>query len=80
MKKFTLINKQRNRIKIFKSFKSTLPQAEEVIEIEYACVYKRSNKPVIKGSRIETLEKAREEYKELLADGWKKTSIFNSYL
>ena len=80
MKKFTLINKQRNRIKIFKSFKSTLPLAEEVMEIEYACVYKRSSKPVIKGSRIETLEKAREEYKELLADGWKKTSIFNSYL
>ena len=80
MKKFTLINKQRNRIKIFKKFKSALPQAEEVMEIEYACVYKRSSKPVIKGSRIETLEKAREEYKELLADGWKKTSIFNSYL
>ena len=80
MKKFTLINKQRNRIKIFKKFNSALPQAEEVMEIEYACVYKSSSKPVIKGSRIETLEKAREEYKELLADGWKKTSIFNSYL
>ena len=79
MKKYTLINKQRNRVKIFKSFKSTLPQAEEVMEIEYACVYKRSNKPVIKGSRIETLEKAREEYKELLTEGWKKTNIFKSY-
>ena len=79
MKKFTLINKQRNRIKIFKKFKSTLQQAEEVIEIKYACVYKRSSKPVVKGSRIETLEKAREEYKELLAEGWAKTSIFNSY-
>ena len=70
MEQFTLINKQRNRIKIFKKFKSTLPQAEEVMEIEYACVYKRSSKPVIKGSRIETLEKAREEYKELLKDSW----------
>ena len=80
MKKFTLINKQRNRIKIFKKFKSTLSQAEEVMEIEYACVYKRSSKPVIKGSRIETLEKAREEYKELLAEGWRKTSIYNHYL
>ena len=80
MKKFTLINKQRNRIKIFKSFKSTLPQAEEVIEIEYACIYKRSGKPVIQGSRIETLEKAREEYKELIADGWRTTSIYNHYL
>ena len=80
MEQFTLINKQRNRIKIFKKFKSTLPQAEEVMEIEYACVYKRSSKPVIKGSRIETLEKAREEYKELLAEGWMKTSIYNHYL
>ena len=80
MEQFTLINKQRNRIKIFKKFKSTLPQAEEVMEIEYACVYKRSSKPVIKGSRIETLEKAREEYKGLLAEGWRKTSIYDHYL
>ena len=80
MEQFTLINKQRNRIKIFRKFKSTLPQAEEVMEIEYACVYKRSSKPVIKGSRIETLEKAREEYKELLGEGWKKTSTYNNYL
>ena len=80
MEQFTLINKQRNRIKIFKKFKSTLQQAEEVIEIKYACVYKLSSKPVVKGSRIETLEKAREEYKELLAEGWKKTSIYNNYL
>ena len=79
MEQFTLINKQRNRIKVFKKFKSTLPQAEEVMEIEYACVYKRSSKPVIKGSRIETLEKAREEYKELLWEGWRKTSIYNHY-
>ena len=80
MKQFTLINKHRNRIKIFKKFKSTLPQAEEVMEIEYACVYKRSSKPVTKGSRIENLEKAREEYKQLLAEGWRKTSIYNHYL
>ena len=79
MEQFTLINKQRNRIKIFKTFKSTLPQAEEVMEIEYACVYKRSSKPVIKGSRIETLEKARKEYKELLEEGWRKTSIYDHY-
>ena len=56
-----------------------MPQAEECMEIEYACVYKRSSKPVVKGSRIETIETARKEYKELLAEGWKKTSIFNSY-
>ena len=80
MEQFTLINNKRNRIKIFKKFKSALPQADDVMEIEYACVYKRSSKPVIKGSRIETLEKSREEYKELLAEGWRKTSIYNHYL
>ena len=80
MKKYTLINKQRNRIKIFKKFNSALPKAEEEMEIEFACLYKRSSKPVIKGSRIETLEKAREEYKELLAEGGIKTSKYNHYL
>ena len=80
MEQFTLINKQRNRIKIFKKFKSALPQVEKVMEIEHACVYKRSSKPAIKGSRIETIEAARKEYKELLEEGWKKTSIYNHYL
>ena len=47
--------------------------------ISYGCVYKRSSKPVMKGSRVETIEAAREEYKKLLEEGWKKTSIFNSY-
>ena len=56
-----------------------MSQSEKVMKIEYACVYKSSSKPVVKGGRIETLEIARVEYKELLAEGWKKTSIFNSY-
>ncbi len=47
--------------------------------ISCGCVYKRSSKPVMKGSRVETVEAARKEYKELLNEGWKKTSIFNSY-
>ena len=47
--------------------------------ISYGCVYKRSSKPVMKGSRVETVEAARKEYKELLNEGWKKASIFNSY-
>jgi hypothetical protein len=51
----------------------------EFIEIEYACLYQKSNIPVVVGSRIETIEAAREEYKQLLEEGWKKTSIFKSY-
>ena len=49
------------------------------MEIQYACVYKRSSKPVIKGSRVESIEDARKQYKQLLKEGWKKTSIFKSY-
>ena len=80
MKQFTLLNKLRNRIKVFKPFKSSLKQAQEMMEICYGCVYKKSSKPVMKGSRVETIEAARKEYKELLEDGWKKTSIYNHYL
>ena len=41
--------------------------------ISYGCVYKGSSKPVMKGSRIETIENARKEYKQLLEEDWKKT-------
>ena len=51
-----------------------------MMEIKYDCVYKRCSKTVIKGSRIEPIEKAREEYKQLLEEGWRKTSIYNNYL
>jgi hypothetical protein len=47
--------------------------------ISYGCVYKRSSKPVMKGSRVETIENARQEYKALLEQGWEKTSIFRSF-
>ena len=33
--------------------------------IFYGCVYKRLSKPVMKGSRVETIENARKEYKQL---------------
>ena len=31
----------------------------DAIMISYGCVYKRSSKPVMKGSRVETIESAR---------------------
>ena len=33
----------------------------------------------MKGSRVETIEGARKEYKKLLEEGWRKTLIYNSY-
>ena len=81
MEKFTLINKDKSRIKEFEAFEdlSKLCPNIDAMMISYGCVYKRSSKPVMKGSRVETIEAARQEYKKLLEEGWKKTSIFNSY-
>ena len=81
MEKFTLINKNRSRIKVFEPFEDANKPFLSInaMMISYGCVYKRSSKPVMKGSRVETIEEARKEYKKLLEDGWKKTTIFNSY-
>ena len=81
MEEFCLINKNRNRIKIFKPFEDiTKPSPSiDAMEISYGCLYKRSSKPVMKGSRVESVEDARKEYKQLLEKGWKKTNIFKSY-
>ena len=78
MEKFTLINKDRSRIKVFEPFEDVSKPSPSIdaMMVSYGCVYKR---PVMKGSRVETIEAAREEYKKLLEEGWKKTSIYNSY-
>ena len=81
MEKFTLINKDRSRIKVFEPFEDVskpLPSIDAMM-ISYGCIYKRSSKPLMKGSRVETIEAARKEYKQLLDEGWKKTSIFKNY-
>ena len=82
MVKFTLINKDRSRIKVFEPFEDITKSSPslDAMMISYGCVYKRSSKPVMKGSRVESIEDARKEYKELLEEGWKKTNIFKSYL
>ena len=81
MEKIILINKDRSRIKVFKPFEdvSKTSSSLDAIMISYGFVYKRSSKPVMKGSRVETIEGARKEYKKLLEEGWRKTSIYNSY-
>ncbi len=82
MEKFTLINKERSRIKVFEPFENVSKPSSNIdaIMISYGCVYKRAGKPVMRGSRVETIEEARKEYKQLLDEGWKKTNIFKSYL
>ena len=61
MKKFTLINKVRSRIKLFEPFDDVSKPSTTIdaMMISYGCVYKKGSKPVIKGSRVETIENAR---------------------
>ena len=81
LEKFTLINKARSRIKVFEPFEDSSKKSFMVnsILISYGCVFKRSSKPVMKGSRVESIEEARNEYKKLLEEGWEKTYRFNSF-
>ena len=81
IEKFILISNDRSRIKVFEAFEDISKSSPSIdaIMISYGCVYKRSTKPVMKGSRVETIENARKEYKKLLEEGWKRTSIFRNY-
>ena len=74
MEKFALINKSRSRIKVFEPFEdsSKNPSMINPTLISFGCVLKRSSKPVMKGSRVESIEEARKEYKKLLKEGWGK--------
>ena len=82
MEKFTLVNKHKSRIKVFEPFEDVSKPSNSIdaMMISYGCVYKRSSKPVMKGSRVKTIEDSRKENKKLLEEGWIKTSIYNSSL
>jgi len=81
LEKFILINKDRSRIKVFESFGNVSKPCPTIdaMMVSYGCIYKRSSKPVMKGSRVETIQAARKVYKQLLDEGWEKISIFRSY-
>ena len=68
-------------IKEFEPFEdsSKNPSIINAILISFGCVLKRSSKPVMKGSRVESIEEARNEYKKLLEEGWEKTYRFNRF-
>jgi len=74
MEKFTLINKARSRINVFEPFEDNSKNSSMVNAtlISYFWVFKRSRKPVMKGSRVESMEEARNELKKLLEKWWKK--------
>ena len=81
MGKFISINKAISRIKVFEIFEDIYNESSMIngILISYGCVFKRSSKPVMKGTRVESIEEARKEYKKLLEEGWGKTYSFNIF-
>ena len=42
---------------------------KNAILIAYGCIFKGSSKPVMKGSRVESIEEARNEYKNYQRKG-----------
>ena len=81
MEKCTLINIARSRIKVLEPFEDSSKNSCMVnaVLISFGCVFKRSSKSVMKSSRVESIEKASNEYKKLLEEGWGKTYRFNSF-
>ena len=57
MEKFTLINKDRSRIKVFEPFEDVSKPSPTInaMMISYGCVNKRNRNPVMKGSRFATI-------------------------
>ena len=74
MEKVSLINKAWSRIKVFEPFEDSSKNSSmiDAILISYGCVFKRSSKSVMKGSRVESIEEARNEYKNYWRKGGKK--------
>ena len=77
---FWLINKKRTRVKLFKKFADGIKgEKKDFIEIKYGVIVRQSSKPSMKGSRIESMEIARNEWQELIMEGWQKTSILKKF-
>ena len=68
-------------IKVFEPFEDSSKNSPMInaILISYGCVFNRSSKPAMKGSSVESIKEARNEYKKLLEEGWKKTYRFKSF-
>ena len=62
--KFALSNKARSKIKVFVPFEDSSKNSSlnSAILISYGCVFKRSTKLVMQGSRVESIEEAKNEY------------------
>ena len=82
MEKFTLINKDRSRVKVFEPFEDVSKPSPSIdaMMISYGCVYKRSSKPVMKGSREWKLSNQPGKNIKVLRRNWKDNKRFNFLL
>ena len=78
MEKLTLINKDWSKIKVFETFEDVSKDSPniDVIMISHGFVYKKSIKPAMKGSRVESIDNARKEYKQKLEEGLDEDQYF----
>ena len=81
IEKFSLIKKTKSRIKVFEPFEDNAKNSSIInsIFISYRCVLKQSRKPVMKDSKVESIEETRNENKKLLEERWGKTNIFKTF-
>ncbi len=72
--KTPLINKTRSRVKVYEPYEDSFKHYSKInsLHIFYGCVFQRSSKQVIKGSRVESIKKATKEDKKLLEEARKK--------
>ena len=57
IEKFTSINKDRSSEKVFEPFEDVSKPSPRINVgmVSYGCVYKKSSKPILKGSRVEAI-------------------------
>ena len=67
-----LMNKNRNRLKRFRTYENITNKGNSYMEIDFGYIFRVSTKPVWKGTRIESIKDGLKEYEEMLKKGWKK--------
>ena len=71
-----LMNKNRNRLKRFRTYENITNKGKQLLEIDFGYIFRDSTKPVWKGTRIESIEDGLKEYEEMLKEGWKQTNLY----
>jgi len=66
------MNKQRNRLKIFRKYKDIACNKNEYIEIDFVIFLELQSSQIGKAETLETIEDDVQEYEDMLKEGWKR--------